>query len=304
MDGILPLWKPVGMTSHDCVIKLRKILGTKKVGHTGTLDPDVAGMLPMCIGMGTKIASYVTESKKVYEAEVKLGFATETEDAEGSIIDQKVVSTPLDLDKVERTLDSFKGTIAQVPPMYSAVRVEGKRLYEYAREGIEVERPQRTVTVYDISLLSDQVTYDEDGSASFNIRITCSKGTYIRTLCVDIGKALGYPAHMSHLVRTASGSFDKDEAVTFEKIEEAMEEGHIEDCLQPMERGVRHLDRLYVKQGEEVQVYHGILFSKPEEMPTTNPFSMLSQQGKLLAIYQIHPNKPHLIKPVRVFQYD
>jgi len=304
MDGILPLWKPVGMTSHDCVIKLRKILGTKKVGHTGTLDPDVAGMLPMCIGMGTKIASYVTESKKVYEAEVKLGYATETEDAEGAVIDQKEISSPLDQDKVERTLNTFTGTITQVPPMYSAVRVEGKRLYEYAREGIEVERPQRTVTIHDISLLSDQVSYDEDGSATFNIRITCSKGTYIRTLCVDIGKALGYPAHMSHLVRTASGSFEKDEAVSFEQIEEAMEEGHIEDYLQPMERGVRHLDRLFVKQGEEDQVYHGTLFSKPQEMPTTNPFSMVNQQGKLLAIYQIHPNKPHLIKPVRVFQYD
>ncbi|KGX88592.1 tRNA pseudouridine(55) synthase TruB [Pontibacillus marinus] len=304
MDGILPLWKPVGMTSHDCVNKMRKILGTKKVGHTGTLDPEVAGMLPMCIGMGTKIAQYVTESKKVYEAEVKLGYATETEDAEGAIIDQKSVSSPIAREELEKVLESFVGTITQVPPMYSAVRVEGKRLYEYAREGLEVERPQRTVTIYDISLLSDEVTYDEDGAATFNISITCSKGTYIRTLCVDIGKALGYPAHMSHLVRTASGSFEKEEGITFEQIETAMDEGRIEEYLQPMERGVRHLDRLYVKQEEEDQVYHGTLFSKPKEMPTTNPFSMISQHGKLLAIYQIHPDKPHLIKPVRVFQYD
>ena len=304
MDGILPLWKPVGMTSHDCVNKLRTILGTKKVGHTGTLDPDVEGMLPMCIGMGTKIAQYVTESKKVYEAEVKLGFATETEDAEGAVIEQKEVSTKISTKELNDKLETFKGTITQVPPMYSAVRVEGKRLYEYAREGIDVERPERTVTIHDIELLSNGITYDEDGGATFKIRITCSKGTYIRTLCVDIGKALGYPAHMSHLVRTASGSFQKEEGVSFEDLHKAKDEGFIDKYLEPMERGVRHLDRLYVKLEDENKVYHGVLFSKPDEMPTTNPFIMISETEKLLAIYQIHPDKPHLIKPVRVFQYD
>lgn len=304
MDGILPLWKPVGMTSHDCVIKMRKILGTKKVGHTGTLDPNVAGVLPMCIGMGTKIAQYVTESKKVYEAEVKLGFATETEDAEGAIIEEKMIPSSLSIEDVQNTLQSFIGTITQIPPMYSAVRIEGKRLYEYAREGIQVERPQRTVSIFDLSLLSDELSYNEDGSVSFHIQITCSKGTYIRTLCVDIGNALGYPAHMARLVRTASGSFDQNESVTFEQIEQAVHEDTLNVYLQPMERGVRHLDQLYVKQEEEKQVYHGALFPIPKEVPTTEPFIMINNQGKLLAIYQIHPNKPHLIKPVRVFQYD
>lgn len=302
MDGILPLWKPKGMTSHDCVNILRGILKTKKVGHTGTLDPNVEGVLPMCVGLGTKISSYVTESEKVYVAEVMLGSSTETEDADGAIVEQKEVSSTLSLNNIQEVLTDFTGTITQVPPMYSAVRIDGKRLYEYAREGITVERPERVVTIHDIELLSDQIEI-KDKQASFSIKITCSKGTYIRTLCVDIGKALGYPAHMSHLVRTASGSFSAEEAITFEQAEEAAQAGTIERYIEPMERGVRHLGRVIVDEGEEEKVYHGTVFKKPNDLPDTNPFCMMSMDGQLLAIYQIHPEKPDFIKPVRVFQY-
>lgn len=302
MNGIIPLWKPKGMTSHDCVMKMRGILRNKKVGHTGTLDPDVEGVLPMCVGMATKISSYVTESEKVYKAEVTLGTATETEDQTGSIISEKIVEE-INMSDITSVLKSFTGTITQIPPMYSAVRVDGKRLYEYAREGLEVERPKRTVQIYDINLTSEEVSY-HDGKASFTIDITCSKGTYIRTLCVDIGKKLGYPSHMSSLVRTASGSFTESESFTFEQIEEARDEQNIHQLLQPLERGVRHLDNLLVEEGKEDQVYHGTVFPKPSKLPDTNPFGMVSQEGKLLAIYQVHPNKPHLIKPVRVFQYE
>lgn len=302
MNGIIPLWKPKGMTSHDCVMKMRGILRTKKVGHTGTLDPDVEGVLPMCVGMATKISSYVTESEKVYKATVTIGKATETEDQTGAVIEESVVED-IHLSDIKNVLKSFTGTITQIPPMYSAVRVDGKRLYEYAREGIEVERPERTVQIYDIALTSDEVSYN-DGTASFTINITCSKGTYIRTLCVDIGKALGYPAHMSSLVRTASGSFTAKESFTFEQIEQSRDEGNLDQLFQPLERGVKHLGQLQIEQGKEDQVYHGMVFPKPSRLPETNPFGMVNEEGKLLAIYQIHPTKPHLIKPVRVFQYE
>ncbi|KGX93129.1 tRNA pseudouridine synthase B [Pontibacillus halophilus JSM 076056 = DSM 19796] len=304
MHGILPLWKPKGMTSHDCVNRLRRILGTKKVGHTGTLDPDVEGVLPMCIGMATKLASYVTESAKTYEAEVYLGKATETEDREGAVIEEAQVSTELTIEHVRNVLDEFTGPITQIPPLYSAVRVNGKRLYEYAREGIEVERPAREVTISSIELMEERLSYTDDGGVTFPIRITCSKGTYIRTLCVDIGRALGYPAHMSNLVRTASGSFVQEEALTFDAIERFAELGEVERHLEPLERGMRHYSRVTVKPDHEEKVYHGSVFPVPKQLPKTNPFCMMSEDGRMLAIYQIHPTKPNLIKPVRVFQYE
>ncbi|MYL33188.1 tRNA pseudouridine(55) synthase TruB [Pontibacillus yanchengensis] len=303
MDGILPLWKPTGITSHDCVMKIRKLLHTKKVGHTGTLDPDVEGMLPICLGMATKISSYVTESEKVYEATLKLGYSTETEDNEGAVVERKKVDDSISPNDIQKALHKFEGTITQVPPLYSAVRVQGKRLYEYAREGISVERPSRTVTIYNIELISNHIEREEE-TASFRIRITCSKGTYIRTLCVDIGRALGYPAHMSYLVRTASGSFEKEEAVTFEELEKAIEENNLNGFLKPMERGVRHLSHLHIPPEDEKKVYHGTVFPKPNPIPETNPFCMMNEKEQVLAIYQIHPDKPHLIKPVRVFQYE
>src|SRR5690625_5018629 len=143
MDGIIPLWKPKGMTSHDCVAKIRRIYGTRKVGHTGTLDPMVEGVLPICINRATKIVPYLTAMSKTYDAEIKLGTATETEDAQGEIVEQKNVSHPPNLSEIDDVLQSFQGTIIQIPPMYSAVRVKGKRLYEYARAKEIVERPKR-----------------------------------------------------------------------------------------------------------------------------------------------------------------
>src|SRR5690606_17020001 len=156
MDGILPLWKPAGMTSHDCVVKLRRILKTKKIGHTGTLDPGVEGVLPMCIGRATKIAQFVTEMGKSYRAEVTIGIATTTEDADGEIVSQKKVDKTFTRDEIEKVLASLTGEIEQIPPMYSSVKVKGRPLYEYARKGIEVERPRRKVNIYRLKLLDDQ----------------------------------------------------------------------------------------------------------------------------------------------------
>ncbi|KGX88401.1 tRNA pseudouridine(55) synthase TruB [Pontibacillus litoralis] len=303
MDGILPLWKPKGMTSHDCVFKLRKMLHTKKVGHTGTLDPEVEGVLPMCIGMATKVASYITESNKVYEAEVTLGFSTETEDGEGEVVERKKVSQPISLNEIQHVLQSFVGTITQIPPLYSAVRVNGMRLYEYARQGIPVERPERQVIIHQIELLSNQVKYEAD-TATFRLRIICSKGTYIRTLCVNIGEALGYPAHMSQLVRTASGSFEQEDAYTLEQIEQVVQEQKLVNILLPIDRGVRHLSRISISNEEENKIYNGAVLPIPNPVPETDPFCIVNEQQRLLAIYKIHPRKPAFMKPARVFHYD
>ncbi len=191
VNGVLPLHKPVGMTSHDCVMKIRKLLKTKKVGHTGTLDPEVSGVLPICVGRATKIVEYVTDKSKTYDAEITLGFSTSTEDQTGETVSVKPVKEPLKEADIKAVLDELKGPQEQVPPMYSAVKVNGKKLYEYARAGIEVERPKRNITIEDIALTSP-VTYKED-TASFRFTVTCSKGTYVRTLAVTIGENSAIP---------------------------------------------------------------------------------------------------------------
>lgn len=213
VNGILPLWKEKGMTSHDCVFKLRKILKTKKVGHTGTLDPEVDGVLPICIGNTTKVAEYITDQGKTYEAEVAIGYSTETEDATGEMVDRDPEEKRITREQLLSVLEGLTGEITQIPPMYSAVKVNGKKLYEYARAGIPVERPVRKAQIHSIELLdnSDEWTGVD---IHFRIRIECGKGTYIRTLAVQIGEALGYPAHMSKLTRTKSGEFEKNECLS------------------------------------------------------------------------------------------
>ncbi len=216
-NGILILHKPRGMTSHDCVMKIRRLFQTKKVGHTGTLDPDVNGVLPICIGKATKVVEYMSGYSKEYSGEVTIGYSTTTEDKSGEQVEVKKVTDRWSKDELLQVLDSFKGTITQIPPMYSAVKINGKKLYEYARAGQTVERPERRVTIHSLQLLSD-ISYKED-TASFAFNVHCSKGTYVRTLAVDIGQKLGYPAHMSDLVRTASGPYSLQDSITFEELE-------------------------------------------------------------------------------------
>lgn len=297
MDGILPLWKPKGFTSHDCVMKIRRLLKTKKVGHTGTLDPEVEGVLLICIGQATKIVPFLTDTQKTYDAEIMLGKATETEDGQGKVIEEKIVSVPPVDEKIENVLQSFTGTITQVPPMYSAVKVNGKKLYEYARANEPVERPERKITIYDITRLPA----NKQEANFIRMKVVCSKGTYIRTLCVDIGKELGYPAHMSDLIRIQSGPFSKRDTVTFATIEEAVEKDEQNELLEPVSKGLKHLDWLYVDEETKRKVLFGQKLASPEKTLNTDPFVVMHGQ-QLLAIYQTHPEKPELIKPVRVFQ--
>jgi tRNA pseudouridine55 synthase len=295
MNGILPLWKPKGLTSHDCVMKVRSLFKTKKAGHTGTLDPEVEGVLPICIGQATKIVPFLTETNKTYIATVKLGTATDTEDAHGKITEEKIITNlPAD-EEIAQVLSSFEGRIKQLPPMYSAVKVNGKKLYEYARENKTVERPVREVMIHEIKRLPAGNT----DASSFCFEVICSKGTYIRTLCADIGKKLGYPAHMQKLVRTKTGSFTEKNSVTFATIEEAVSENRHHELLFPIIKGLEHLERIHADERLKEKIYHGQKLKKPEKI-SNGPFVMMYNE-EVLAIYQIHPDHPEQIKPLRVF---
>lgn len=213
MNGVINVNKPLGVTSHDVVYRLRKMLSIKKIGHTGTLDPDASGVLPMCIGRATKVADMLTAQDKQYIAEVTLGSATDTLDKSGVVTETADVN--VSNEDIKAVVHEFIGDIEQIPPMYSAIKIDGKKLYELAREGKEVERASRKVRIYNIEILEIDLE-----NKRFTMKVDCSKGTYIRTLCDDIGRRLGCFAHMSALKRTKSGRFDISKAYTLEKIEE------------------------------------------------------------------------------------
>lgn len=304
VEGILPLFKPKGMTSHDCVFKLRKILRIKRIGHTGTLDPEVDGVLPICIGRATKVAEYITNAGKAYEGQVTIGSATTTEDASGEIVTVKAVDKSFTRQEILTMLHSLTGPITQTPPMYSAVKVNGKRLYEYARQGIEVERPSRTVTIYSLELLDDREIFAGD-SIQFRFRVSCSKGTYIRTLAVMMGEQLGYPAHMSMLTRTQAASFGLDECVTIAQVEEMVENGTFSDVLRPIEEALSYLPKLVINDKLAEKVKNGAVLPIPAHLQEfTGPVVIETTEGLALALYRAHPLKPDLMKPEKVLRND
>ncbi|KIX91618.1 tRNA pseudouridine synthase B [Staphylococcus microti] len=302
-NGILPVYKPRGLTSHDVVFKLRKILKTKKVGHTGTLDPEVDGVLPICIGQATKVSDYVMDMGKTYHAEVTVGVSTTTEDQTGDVIAQQQINeTTMTNEAVDTVLEQFKGWITQIPPMYSSVKVNGKKLYEYARNGETVERPERQVHIRDIQRVSD-VKFSDD-QAIFEIIVSCGKGTYIRTLATDIGKALGYPAHMSRLTRTNSGGFDMAQALTLETIQERHDAGNLTDALLPLLYGLKALPIYEVRDEKLIQrINNGQKFERHQfDIDFEQTLVMYDPKAeKVLAIYEVHPSRDNEIKPKKVF---
>ncbi|WP_147532159.1 tRNA pseudouridine(55) synthase TruB [Bacillus marasmi] len=304
MEGILPLYKPRGLTSHDCIFKLRKILRMKRIGHTGTLDPEVDGVLPICLGRATKVAEYITDAGKTYEGEVTIGFSTTTEDATGEIVTEKKVDRNFNRQEILDVLSSLTGDIIQTPPMYSAVKVNGKRLYEYARKGIEVERPSRKVSIYSLDLLDDRQEFVGD-TVSFRFRVACGKGTYVRTLAVMIGERLGFPAHMSKLTRTQSASFSLEDCYTLTQIEEMAKEGTFTDMLRPLEAGISYLPKLAINDKLAEKVKNGAILPIPANMEeVTGPIVIETEQGRALAIYKQHPLKVGMMKPEKVLRND
>lgn len=244
MDGILNIYKEQGYTSHDVVAKLRGILHQKKIGHTGTLDPDAVGVLPVCCGKATKVCELLTGKEKSYRAVCKLGVETDTQDMSGRILEQREYQS-ITVEQLEACLECFRGEIMQVPPMYSALKVNGKKLYELAREGKTVERKPRPVQIYELALLEIDLEKGE-----FTLDVTCSKGTYIRTLCHDIGQKLGCLAAMKSLVRTRVSVFLLDEALTLSQIEERMKKNPelVEEVLHPVDSLFPAYPKLQIKE--------------------------------------------------------
>lgn len=302
MDGILPLWKERGMTSHDCVFKVRKILKMKKVGHGGTLDPNVDGLLPICLGKGTKLLDLLHEQPKVYYGEITLGQATTTEDSDGEVIATKEVLEPVSVEAIDQMMAQMTGEMVQVPPMYSAVKVNGRRLYEYAREGIEVERPERMVQIDEFKRTSE-VIYDEaTKTQKWSFTVKCSKGTYVRTLAVDLGQKLGYPAYMSNLTRLQSGGFTPNEAVTLEQLEQAMADDKVAQLIQPLEEVVRSLPRVNLTEREFQKVSNGMRFKTAQFPEFEGELLALFYQQKVVAIYEYTSADRYELKPYRMLR--
>ena len=302
MDGILPLWKQKGMTSHDCVFKLRKILGMKKVGHTGTLDPNVEGVLPICLGQATKVAEYVTDAGKEYIATVSIGSSTETEDGDGAIVTSDESYKKVSREELVQVLEQLTGEIIQIPPMFSAVKVNGKRLYEYARKGIEVERPTRIVHIHEIELLDDREIFEGE-EIRFMIRISCGKGTYIRTLSVQIGEKLGFPAHMATLVRTSSGSLRQDDCLTLEQVEELKKQQSLQQYIRPLEAALDVFHFVEIEEELYGKIVNGQVLPQHPTLIDKEKI-VFTKSEKAIAIYCKHPTKEGLMKPEKMFPFN
>ena len=306
-NGILNINKPEGWASQDVVAKLRGRLHIRRVGHTGTLDPMATGVLPVCFGKATRIIEYYDDDFKTYEAEMKLGMVTDTLDITGTVLETK----PVDVSEedVIQTIDSFRGWITQIPPKYSALKVNGKPLYKYAREGVEVEIKSRKIYVEDIQPVEVNL-----GENRILFRVTCSKGTYIRTICDDIGKKLGCGGTMTALQRIQSGCFRVEDARTLPEILEMTDE-ELERCVIPMDETLVHLGRIELKSMESVPFYYNgreidtgyvnVLASPavPEAMQKESrlgdKYRVYDQEGKFLGISSLRENTLYPEKVIR-----
>ena len=299
MDGIFNIYKQKGFTSHDVVAVVRKTIQQKKVGHTGTLDPDAEGVLPICVGKGTKLADYIMNGKKSYHAVVTLGVTTTTEDASGEIIEKKEVV--FEEQTIQKVVQSFLGTYEQIPPMYSAIKINGKKLYELAREGKEIERKARKITIFEIQITKFMPPNQ------FEIEVVCSKGTYIRTLCADIGKRLQCGAHMASLLRTSSGMFSLDTAITLEQLKELAEKNQLQKALLPLEKALEQYHSIVISPKGNKLLYNGNpigeqFFEKTKGTIKQGEIILgYDSKNTLIGIYKIITEKNRLyMKPLKI----
>lgn len=296
INGILNVYKEAGFTSHDVVAKLRGICRQKKIGHTGTLDPEAVGVLPVCLGSGTKLCDMLTDKSKEYEAVLLLGQVTDTQDVTGTVLEEHEVTA--DEEQAVEAIRSFVGAYEQIPPMYSALKVNGKRLYELARAGKEVERKGRRVEIHSIEILS--VSLPE-----ITFRVACSKGTYIRTLCHDIGQKLGCGGTMKSLKRTRVGIFTIDGALKLSQLEELAAQGLLEEKVIPVEAMFTELPALTVKDAFARLIENGNAFypGQAEESvrtPDGGQVRVYDRKGRFYGIYAFSEEKERY-QPVKMF---
>lgn len=250
MEGVVSVLKPPAMSSSDAVVDVRRIFGTGRVGHLGTLDPEAAGVLPVCVGRAARLFDYLVDKQKTYLCEIVFGAATDTQDAQGAVIEtsDRVVTE----EQLDAVLPRFTGRIVQTPPMYSALKYNGRKLYELALEGKEI--PDKTREIEILSLERTETL----GKNRFLLQVVCSRGTYIRTLCSDIGAALGVPSHMAFLLRTASGAFTLERSYSIAQLEAMKAEGRLADALISCEDAVMHLPRLDLRADREKPAKNGL----------------------------------------------
>ena len=293
IHGIINVYKEKGFTSHDVVAKLRGIVGQKKIGHTGTLDPDATGVLPVCLGKATKLCDLLTDKNKTYEAVLLLGKTTDTQDITGEVLEEKSTEA-LTEEKVREAIEGFIGDYEQIPPMYSALKVNGKKLYELAREGKVIEREARPVKILDIQIL-------EIDLPKVRMEVSCSKGTYIRTLCHDIGEKLGCGGCMESLMRTRVSTFRIEDAKTLDEIETLKQEGKLAELLVPIDAMFPFYPKITVKDDWKAFAKNGNpldlkMLKEACGQDEETQVRLYDESGKFIAIYQWKEKKYHIVK--------
>jgi len=296
-NGVINIYKERGYTSHDVVAKLRKTLKIKKVGHTGTLDPDAEGVLPVCLGKGTKLCGMLTDHDKTYEAVLLLGQSTDTQDTTGTVLERALVTASEE--EIRKTILSFQGHYNQVPPMYSALKVGGKKLCDLARAGKEVERKARPVEIYEIKILSMDLP-------RVRMSISCSKGTYIRTLCHDIGEKLGCHGCMEKLLRTKVGQFLIKDSLTISQVEKLLEKECLDQAILSVDQAFGTLPAVSLREESAKLGYNGNPFRKDDLQGNTEieekeeKVRVYDSKGIFIGIYEYQENRK-LYYPVKIF---
>lgn len=289
LEGVVNVLKPPGLTSSDVVSDIRHIFGMKRVGHTGTLDPGAAGVLPICIGRATRLFDYLVDKEKEYIGEIAFGIATDTQDSYGEAVER--MDAVVTEEMIKAVLPSFTGLQNQTAPLYSALSVGGKKMYKLAREGVEVERKVREINVPALELIT------QTAPNRYLVRIVCSKGTYVRTLCHDIGERIGVPAHMSFLLRTRSGAFDLDGAFTIGELREMKEQDRLGEAVTSIEQSLMHIGeaRMELNAKGEKFLTHGaeVVFPGVENLPVDIPLRGYCN-GKFLGIAKSNGEAVHI----------
>ncbi|QBD81998.1 tRNA pseudouridine(55) synthase TruB [Ktedonosporobacter rubrisoli] len=298
MDGILNINKPLGMTSHDVVARVRKLLKQRRVGHAGTLDPAASGVLPICVGQGTRVAEYLSESGKAYRAEIAFGTVTDTYDAEGEVT-RSVDASPLTLEQIEAVIPAFLGPQMQLPPRYSAIKLQGQAAYKLARAGAEVILQPRPIEIYRLHILA----WQPGPQPRLSLAIECSKGTYIRSLAYDLGERLGYGAHLAALERTRSGTYSLTESITLEQLAEAATNNTISTYLLPADSALKHHPAIQLDAITAARILHGNPFHydpQAHPQPSSELVRIYDATGCFIAI-AVWDTEQKLWQPKKVF---